>query len=76
MKNKVYEIIREVLEEGNKAEVNTIELDTSLRKDLGFDSLDLALLTVKIEDEFDVDIFENGLIDTVGEILNTIEQSV
>lgn len=76
MKNKVYEIIREILEEGNKAEVDTIELDTSLRKDLGFDSLDLALLTVKIEDEFDVDIFENGLIDTVGEILNIIEQSV
>lgn len=76
MKNKVYEIIREVLEEGNKEEVNIIELNTSLRKDLGFDSLDLALLTVKIEDEFDVDIFENGLIDTVGEILNTIEQSV
>lgn len=76
MKNKVYEIIREVLEEGNKEEVNIIELDTSLRKDLGFDSLDLALLTVKIEDEFDVDIFENGLIDTVGEILNIIEQSV
>lgn len=76
MKNKVYEIIREVLEEGNKEEVNIIELNTSLRKDLGFDSLDLALLTVKIEDEFDVDIFENGLIDTVGEILNIIEQSV
>jgi len=41
---------------------------TSLRKDLGFDSFDFAELTVKIEDIFDVDIFENRIVDTLAEI--------
>ena len=35
---------------------------------LGFTSFDLAELTVRIEDEFDIDIFEDGLVNTVGEI--------
>ena len=40
----------------------------NLRDDLELTSFDLAELTVKIEDEFDVDIFEDGLVSTVGEI--------
>ena len=36
--------------------------------DLAFTSFDLAELTVKIEDEFDIDIFEDGLVNTIGEI--------
>lgn len=39
----------------------------SFSKDLGFDSLDLAELTVRIEDELGVDIFEGGVIRTIGE---------
>jgi len=38
------------------------------------DSLDLAELTVRIEDEFGVDIFEDGMIDTVQEILDKINK--
>lgn len=40
-----------------------------LRNDIGFDSLDLAELTVRIEAEYDKDIFEDGIVGTVGEIL-------
>ena len=39
-----------------------------LRDQIGFTSFDLAELTVRIEDEFDIDIFEDGLITTIGEI--------
>jgi acyl carrier protein len=39
-----------------------------LRKDLGLDSLELAVLTVKIEAAAGIDIFENGLVDTVGQV--------
>ena len=42
--------------------------NTTLRGDLGLTSFDLAELTVKIEDEFDIDIFEDGLVNTIGEI--------
>jgi len=49
--------------------VTSISENTQLRKDLGFDSLDLAELTVRIEAVFKVDIFEDGIVNTVGEIL-------
>ena len=45
----------------------------SLTQDIGFDSLDLAELTVRIEDEFGVDIFEDGFVRTVSEILDKLK---
>ena len=39
---------------------------------MDFDSFDLALLTAKIEDEFDVDVFEDGVVITVGEIMDKL----
>lgn len=72
MKKRVIEIIREVMKENNKEKGVEISELTSLRKDLDFDSLDLAILTVKIEDEYDVDIFEDGIIDTVAELMDKL----
>jgi acyl carrier protein len=43
-----------------------------LRKDLGLDSFDLAELTVNIEDEFNIDVFENGIIGTTNEIIEKL----
>lgn len=75
MENKVKEIIMSILKDsGNYNESVKIEASSRFREDLGMDSFNLAELTVHIEDEFDVDIFEDGLINTVGEIfakLNT-----
>ena len=58
----------------NKGQVNIERLTRSikLREDLNFDSLDLAELTVRIEAQFGVDIFENGLVNTIGEILDKL----
>ena len=68
MKEKVLEIINEIREAKGLASVSTISNETKLREDLNLTSFDLAELTVKIEDEFDIDIFEDGLVNTVGEI--------
>ena len=46
-----------------------------LRQDVGFESLDLAELTVRIEEKFDVDVFADGLVFTIGEIEERIEKS-
>jgi len=54
--------------------LNSLEYDSSMRNDLGMDSLDLAELTVRIEDEFGVDIFEDGMVDTVQQILDKINK--
>ena len=69
---KLLQIINTILENRGRATVDTISRETILREDLGFDSLDLAELTVKVEAEFDVDIFEDGLVTTVGEIEDKI----
>lgn len=74
MMEKILEIINIILENKGKEKVDSINTLTNLRDDLGFDSMDLAELTVRIEDEFDIDIFEDGLISTVGEIYAKLEK--
>lgn len=68
MIEKVLEIINEIRVSKELAPVASIGADARLREDLGMTSFDLAELTVKIEDEFDIDIFEDGLVSTIGEI--------
>ena len=74
MKEKVLEIIKNILTE-NDIEISVEEINDStiLTDDLGLDSFNLAQLTVEIESEFGVDIFENGVILTVGDIFNQLK---
>lgn len=58
---------------GNDA-VENISKDMNLRIDLGLDSMDLAILTAKIEDKYNIDVFEDGIVNTVGEILTKLEK--
>lgn len=69
-KDKIIEIIKHIINnKGNKTIEVLIDENTDLRNDLGFDSFDLAELTVRIEDEFEVDIFSDGIVNKLGEIL-------
>jgi len=70
---KVVCIINEVLKNKSKKELKEIKDSDHLRNDLGFDSFDLAELTVLIEDEFDIDIFEDGVVNTFGEIISKLK---
>lgn len=70
--DKLLQIINTVLENRGKAIVKSINENSSLKNDCGLDSLDLAELTVRIEAEYDVDIFEDGVVTTVGEILSKL----
>ena len=45
---------------------------THLRTELGLDSLDLAELTVRLEKETGVDVFAEGIVSTVGEVLERL----
>lgn len=67
------EIINTVLENRGKSTVLELENNQSLRNDIGFDSLDLAELTVRIEAEYDIDIFEDGIVNTIGEVKNRLK---
>ena len=68
MEQKVLSIINEIRKAKNLAILEKLNVEDNLRNNLEFTSFDLAELTVKIEDEFDVDIFEDGLVNTIREI--------
>jgi acyl carrier protein len=71
MKKSLLEIVNIVLSE-KQVQLEVLNSDTDLRLDLGMDSMELALLTVLIEDEYGVDIFQDGLISNVSDILKKI----
>jgi acyl carrier protein len=74
MENKILEIINLVLDHRIKDKIETLTPEMHLRNDIGLDSLDLAELTVRIEAEFDVDVFEDGIVYSVGEILEKLNR--
>lgn len=73
-KDFLLEVVNSIRENKGLEKLNIINEKDRLREDYGFTSFDLAELTVKIEDEYDIDIFEDGLVNTVGEILTKLEQ--
>lgn len=74
MKEKVLAIINEIRATKELSAVSSLNVNDNLRNDLDLNSFDLAELTVRIEDEFDIDIFEDGLVNTVGEVLAKLEK--
>lgn len=73
MKTKVLEIINDIRASKSMAPVEILNETDNLRNDLGLTSFDLAELTVRIEDEFDIDIFEDGLVNTIAEVYAKLE---
>ena len=70
--DELIKIIYTVLDNREKEKIQSISKSSNLSTDLGFDSLDLAELTVRIESKYNVDIFEDGVVHTVGEILQKL----
>ena len=65
MKNQLLNIINTVLENNDLPTIERLDPEVSLQNDLGMDSIVLAKLSVRIEVEFVVDIFENLLVNTI-----------
>lgn len=78
MKNRNIDTIRKIINyirtNNGKEELSSINPSDSLTQDIGFDSLDLAELTVRIEKEFNVDVFEDEIVSTVDEVLEKINE--
>lgn len=72
MENKILRILNVVLENRGKKNIENFKPELDLRKDLELDSLDLAELTVRLESEFDIDIFENGNTNTLKEVIEKL----
>lgn len=74
MKKTLFEIIKELQYDNGLVVSETINDEDDLINDLGFDSLNLAELTVIIEDEYGVDIFEKKIIRKVYEIKESLNE--
>lgn len=74
MKEKVLEIVNLIRDSKGLSSLELLKETDTLREDLGFTSFDLAELTVRIEDLFNIDIFENGLISTIGDIYQKLDK--
>jgi acyl carrier protein len=61
-------VINRVLESNGLSIINSINESDNLKDDLSFDSFMLAELTVEIEELTGIDIFENNIVTTIGEI--------
>ncbi len=74
MGQKILQIINEIRASKDLTALAELHETDNLRQDLELTSFDLAELTVKIEDEFDIDIFEEGLVNTIGEIYERLNK--
>jgi acyl carrier protein len=72
MEEKLYQIVNHILIKRKSSPLSSFEHNMSLRNDIGFDSLELAELTVRLENEFNIDIFEDGLVDNIGDVLRRL----
>lgn len=73
-KERLLSIINELLINEGQTELDFLDCSLDLKNDIGFDSLMLASLTVIIESECGVDIFEDGLVNTIGEVYDRINR--
>lgn len=71
-KNIVVSIINDIREDKGEKSISDIDTNKDLRADLGLDSMDLAVLTARIEEEYGIDIFEDGIVATTAEILKKL----
>ena len=74
MKAQLLEIINQVRSNKGYSPLLSVTPEARLREDISLDSLDLAELTVRIEEAFGVDVFADGIVRTIGEILEKLQR--
>lgn len=67
----VYEKIKDIISEQFNIDEDDITMETSFRKDLDADSIDLVELIMSLEDEFDLEVEDEEV-----ENINTVEDAV
>jgi acyl carrier protein len=75
MSSSLLAVVNEVRTNKGQPSVEALASSLRWREDLGFESLDLAELTVRIEEKFGVDVFADGIVTTVGEVVRKIEKA-
>lgn len=74
MNERLLHVLNVVLHNNDISKLENLDTSLRLREDLELDSINLAELTVRVEDEFDIDIFEDGIVETIGQILEKLQR--
>lgn len=74
MLEKLLGIVNIVRENKGLCKLERLKADDDLRRNLELDSLDLAELTVRIEKVTGIDIFADGFVNSIGEILSKLDK--
>lgn len=74
----VFERLKSILAEQLDVNENSITTNSLLVEDLGADSLDAIDIVMSVEDEFKIEVPDEIIekIETVGDILNFIENNI
>ena len=72
---KLFNIINNILISKNEQTISNILPNNHLKNDLGLESFDMVELVVELEDEFGVDIFEAGNVETINDVLDRIKNN-
>ncbi|MBQ6534973.1 MAG: acyl carrier protein [Opitutales bacterium] len=75
MEKALSEIANGIRRKKGEEPLADIGAGTRLRADFGFDSFDLAELTVRVEEKFGADVFERGNIETFGELCERVARA-
>lgn len=74
IKESLLEVVNTVRSNKGVPALSALHPAMRLREDLGFDSLDLAELTARIDHRFHVDVFAEGIVTRVGELQRLIDR--
>lgn len=69
--NKLIEILKRIMPQ---VDTSQITFDSILTTDLGVDSLNMMLLAISVEEEFEIEFESNARIATVGDICEYVER--
>ncbi len=74
----VYEKVKMIISEQFDIEEDDITMETSFRDDLSAESLDLVELIMALEDEFELEVDDEGveMINTVADAVNYINEII
>jgi acyl carrier protein len=74
--NEIKDLINKVLVEHDKEMIASINYDDNLRDDLGIDSIEMVDIVVQFDEIYGVDLFSDGDVKKVSEILKLIENEI
>lgn len=74
--NEIKDLINRVLVEHDKEMITSINYDDHLRDNLGIDSIEMVDIVVQFDEIYGVDLFSDGDVKKVSEILKLIENEV